>query len=69
MKTDGQLLYEHKHPSYIPVVPLDRRAFTTAADVLMMPAHQVAWNLLTERCRQEWEVTAHGHNFFSGRQA
>lgn len=65
MKTNGQLLYEHKYPSHIRVVHENRRHFTTADDVMLMPVHQVPWHLLTERCRQGWEKTAEGHWVFS----
>jgi len=66
VKTPGQLLYEHKHPSHISVIPVERRHFATAADVLLVPNpnQQVPWRLLTERCRESWEKSAIGTNFF-----
>lgn len=65
MKSNGQLLYEHKHPSHIKVVPVDRRHFATEADVLLMPTDNTPWRFLTAKCQQSWEFTAQGHNLFS----
>ena len=65
MKTDGQILYEYKHPTRIPVVHTNNRHFANAGDVMYMPVHQVSWHLLTEACRQGWEKTAQGHYIFS----
>jgi hypothetical protein len=65
MKTNGQILYEYKHPTRIPVVHVNNRHFANAGDVMYMPVHQAPWNLLTEACRQGWEKTAEGHHIFS----
>ena len=65
MKTNGQLLYEHKYPTHIRVVPADTRHFATAADVIYMPVHQVPWDCLTKACRDGWERTSVGHHIFS----
>jgi hypothetical protein len=51
MKTNGQILYEYKHPTRIPVVHVNNRHFANAGDVMYMPVHQAPWNLLTEACR------------------
>jgi len=65
--TLGQMLYEHEHPTHIRVVPVGQVAFATVDDVILVPnpMHQAPWRLLTERCRQEYERRAVGHNFFS----
>ncbi len=67
MKSNGQILYEHKHPAKIRVIPVSKRAFATADDVLLVdnPVFQVPWQFLTVDCKQSWEVTAKGHNLFS----
>jgi hypothetical protein len=67
MKTDGQIVYEHKNPSHISVVPTQVLPFPTAADVVLVPnpVHQAPWNLLTEECRQSWEQYAVGHYLVS----
>jgi hypothetical protein len=68
MKTQGQRLYEYKHPSHIRVIPVEARQFATADDVIVVPnpTHHVPWHLLTEKCRQGWEQTAIGHHLFTG---
>jgi hypothetical protein len=70
MKTNGQLLYEHKHPATIRVVLADERAFATKDDVFEVPnpAAPVAWRFLTESCRKSWETSAVGHYLFSKAQ-
>lgn len=66
-KTQGQRLYEYKHPSHIRVIPVHARSFATANDVLVVPnpEHHVPWRFLTEECRQGWELTAVGHYLFT----
>lgn len=65
-KTKGQLLYEHKFPKFIRVIPADCR-FPTEADVMLVPnpRHHVDWQFLTKKSQEDWERTAEGHSFFS----
>jgi hypothetical protein len=67
MKTDGQLVYEYYHPSRIRVIPVARKAFATAEDVLTVPnpVHQAPFHLLTQECRDYWERYAVGHHVVS----
>lgn len=64
MKTAGQLLYEHHHPTHIEVV---RRGdvFRTSLFLVPNPEHQVPWRLLTARCQEAYEKQACGHHLFS----
>lgn len=64
-KTNGQTLYEHKNPQFRRMIPADCR-FPTRDDVeLVKNDGHVPWELLTDRCRSGWEVTAIGHHLFS----
>lgn len=65
MKTNGQILYEYKYPTRVPVVHVNRRHFATAGDVMYMHVDQTPWALLTLACREGWEKTAQGHHIFS----
>jgi hypothetical protein len=66
VKTNGQILYEHKSPPRLPVVHAGRARFATSADVFTVPNDQhVPWQFLTERCRLSWEQSAVGHYLFS----
>jgi hypothetical protein len=61
MKTNGQLLYEYKHPSTVRVYAA-ADAFRTQP--LQMEQHQVAWKFLTAASRESWERSAVGHHLF-----
>ncbi len=67
MKTNGQILYEHKHPDMIYVVPYQGHKFATIADVLYVknPKEPTPWQFLTKLTQVGWEKTAIGHNLFS----
>jgi|CXWK01.1.fsa_nt_gi hypothetical protein len=67
MKTNGQILYEHKAPSHIRVVSASNKAFATSDDVFLVPnpVHHTPWRLLTKACQESWEKSAVGHNLFS----
>jgi hypothetical protein len=66
-KTNGQLLYEHKSPPVLRVVPAGIH-FPTADDVMHLPnPNHIPWQFLTAACKAGWEKTAIGHNLFSPR--
>lgn len=67
MKTDGQRVYEHYHPSRIRVVPTSVLPFPTPADVLYVPnpTHHAPYHLLTQAARDYWESYAVGHHVVS----
>jgi hypothetical protein len=67
MKTIGQQVYEHYHPSHIRVVPVGRVSFATAEDVLTVPnpVYQAPYHLLTQTARDYWEQYAVGHHIVS----
>lgn len=57
--TNGQKLYEHKHPTHHAMVPFDRRHFATAEDIVMVKNEDhVPWRFLTDRCKASWERSA-----------
>ena len=61
LKTDGQILYEAKHPKRVHVV-LYSDHFRQSPFWAENPEFHAPWRLLTERCRQSWEMNAKGHN-------
>jgi hypothetical protein len=67
VKTNGQLLYEHKHPAHVLAVLFVGRQFAKREDAFLTPnsVHQSPWSCLTESCKQTWEAQAVGHNLFS----
>ena len=66
-KTNGQILYEHHHPSHVLVIEFDKRRFATEGDawLALNPKGHTPWRLLTKRCQESWEETAVGHWLFS----
>jgi hypothetical protein len=67
MKTDGQKVYEHYHPSQIRVVRTSVLPFPRAGDAFMVPnpVHQAPYHLLTQATRDYWESYAVGHHVVS----
>lgn len=67
MKTIGQRVYEHYHPSHIAVVSTASLPFANSDDVFMIPnpVHQAPYRLLTQACRDYWESYAVGHHVVS----
>ncbi len=65
--TNGQRLYEYKHPPRVAMVPVARRHHATAGDVVMVPVDHTPWRFLTQQCRDSWERSAVGHHLFSQR--
>lgn len=66
-RTDGQRLYESKHPALLLVVEFSNRKFATADDAFLTPnpATPTPWHLLTKRAQRSWEDSAVGHHLFS----
>jgi hypothetical protein len=67
MKTIGQKVYEHYHPSHIRVVRASALPFASSGDVFTTPnpVHQAPYRLLTQDCRDYWERYAVGHHVVS----
>lgn len=63
--TNGQRLYEHRHPRFITLYT--RRVFGEPVEV-PNPVHIVPWRLLTEQCRETYEREAQTHWLFQERK-
>lgn len=69
-KTNGQRLYEYKHPPFIAMVPYAGRQFATEFDIVMVKNEShTPWMFLTESCKASWERSAKGHHLFSNEAA
>ena len=64
-KTKGQLLYEHEHPSMIPVTHWDGRQFAREPFYVPNPRDPAPWRFLTKTCQDGYESRAVGHHLFS----
>lgn len=71
MKTDGQIVYEHYHPSHVEVVLASALPFATKADVFLVPNPDspTPWRHLTPLSQKSWERTAEGHHVIQSRNA